>query len=183
MGGDIQAAINASTLVTDVVKVAGYCNVHDLNLSKNLTLQGGWRGDFGAWDPSVYTTTLDAKQLGRVLAVTGTISPLIEGSSITGGYKDFAGGISINTGSPIIQNNTFAGNQTIHGGGGIYISDGDPTIQNNLFTGNQAGGSGGGLYNLWGNPTIQNNTFSSNRSFVSSDGGGGLANGYGSPLI
>jgi len=40
MGDDLQAAVDASTQATDVVKVGGYCRVHDLNLNKTLTLQG-----------------------------------------------------------------------------------------------------------------------------------------------
>ena len=182
IGTDIQAAIDASTLVTDVVKVSGYCNVHDMNLNKTLTIQGGWRGDFAAWDPSVYTTTLDAQQLGRVLAVTGVITPVIEGFFITGGVADTGGGISIDSGSPTIQRNTFTGNQAGKSGGGLFNFDGNPVIQYNTFSNNLATGSyglGGGLYSDQGNPSIQNNLFSGNQANF----GGGLYINTGSPLI
>ena len=110
MGSDLQAAIDASTQTTDMVKVSGYCRVHDLSLNKTLILQGGWSQDFSEWDPAVYTTTLDGQGLGRVIEVNGDVNPTIEGFVITGGSSDHGGGMYNNSGSPIIQNNTFSGN-------------------------------------------------------------------------
>jgi parallel beta-helix repeat protein len=179
MGIDLQAAINASTLPSDVVKVSGYCPVHDLNLNKTLVLQGGWSPDFDQWDPAVYTTTLDGQGLGRVMGIVGSINPIIEGFVFTGGSSDFGGGIFISSDSATIQNNTITGNSATAYGGGIFISSCSPTIQNNTFTRNNAP-TGGGLSNDAGNPIIKNNTFTGNGTGYR---GGGLYNGSGSPTI
>jgi uncharacterized repeat protein (TIGR01451 family) len=173
MGNDLQAAVDTSTQITDVIQVTDYCHVHDLRLNKTLTLQGGWSHDFNEWDPAVYTTTLDGQSLGRVIWVDGVVTPTIEGFIITGGYTNGSGGGTlISSGSPTIQNNTFTGNTAIWGGGGLYNLSGNPTIQNNTFSVN----FGIGLYNGSGNPTIQNNTFSNNSD-------GGVVNDSGSPLV
>jgi len=109
----VQSAVDASAHVTDVVKVAGYCagiNDHGglrqvVYISKTLTLRGGYTTT--NWiepDPAANPTTLDARGQGRVLYVTGDISPTLEGLRITGGD---APGLS---GSP-------GGNA----GGGVYV--------------------------------------------------------------
>jgi uncharacterized repeat protein (TIGR01451 family) len=194
VGDDLQAAINASTHITDVIKVSGYCTQHDLDLNKTLFLQGGWKWDFSEHNPGVYTTTLDAHQLGRVIQVYGNITPTIEDFAITGGYGVEGSGIYIFSGSPTIQNNIFTHNMawgygftllavqgnpliqdntfTDNNGSGLIIYNGNPLIQNNTFMGN----TGHGLRNESGSPTIQNNTFIGN-------GDSGLYNEYGNPTI
>lgn len=197
MGSDLQAGVDASTHSTDVVKVSGYCPVHDLNVNKPLTLQGGWQHDFGVWAPGVYTTTLDGQRLGRVITVTGNITPTIEHFTITGGRTGgFGAGISIPSGNPTIQHNVFVHNSVIYnfagennwngGGGGLYNGSGNPLIQDNIFrdnmVDNMSWSRGGGLLNDSGSPIIQNNTFDGN-SLVYMSGGGGLCNISGNPII
>jgi uncharacterized repeat protein (TIGR01451 family) len=193
MGSAPQAAIDASTQPSDIVKVSGYCPTHDLRLNKTLTLQGGWSRTFDEWAPSLHATTLDGQKIiGRVIFVQGAVSPLIEDLIITGGnVAGSGGGIYIASGSPTIQNNIISGNLAILNGGGIANGSGNPIIQNNIFSTNSAysnypGGFGGGLYNDTGSPTIQNNTFVENYAFVHSGGagsGGGLASNAGNPII
>jgi uncharacterized repeat protein (TIGR01451 family) len=192
MGSDLQAAIDASSQPSDVLKVSGYCIVHDLNLDKTLTLQGGWSRDFSRWDSAMYTTTLDEqKSIGRVIRIEGVVSPLIEGFVIRGGnVSGSGGGVYISSGNPTIQSNAFVENVAILNGGGIYIGSGSPLIQDNTFTDNAAigtysGGFGGAIYNNTGSPTIQNNTFSGNLAhrIDSKSSGGGLANNSGNPNI
>ena len=183
VGTDLQAAINASTQPTDVVRVSGHCLLHDITLDRTLTLQGGWSHDFSVRDTTVHTTTLDAQGMGRVLLVSGDVSPIIEGFVVTGGLADDGGGIYIFNSSPTIQDNTFQGNSAtgLYGyGGGIYISSGSPTIQDNTFQGNSATyGDGGGIYHESGNPTIQDNTFQGNSAAY----GGGIYHESGNPTI
>jgi uncharacterized repeat protein (TIGR01451 family) len=130
--------------------------------------------------------------------VIQTASPLISATQIlTNTGYNYGGGLSNDSGSPTIQNNTFTGNSAYHDycyedmegylvcdyyghGGGVYNDSGSPLIQDNTFTGNLAGDNGGGVYNNSGSPTIQNNTFIGNRAY--SDGGG-VYNDYGSPTI
>jgi RHS repeat-associated protein/uncharacterized repeat protein (TIGR01451 family) len=181
-GSDLQATISASTSPTDVVRVSGRCLVHDVNLDRTLTLQGGWSRDFAVRNTALYITTLDAQRLGRVLSVSGSVSPTIEGFVITGGRWQSpadGGGVYISSGNPTIQNNTFQDNSANYGGG-LYNSSGNPIIQNNTFQDNLAnGGSGGGIANSSGNPIIQNNTFQGN----SANYGGAIAHSFGSPII
>jgi uncharacterized repeat protein (TIGR01451 family) len=187
MGGDIQAAINASTQTADVIKVSGTCQLHDLTLNKTLILQGGWNRDFTERDPLVHNTTLDGRGLGRVIQVEGDVSPTIDGFAITRGVtNDAGGGISITSGSPIVQNNTFTSNYA-GSGGGINIETGSPLIESNVFTGNYAT-TGAGLSNGSGSPVIQNNTFTGNHTYSGGSSpyfgkGGGLYIGSGSPII
>jgi len=184
VGNDVQAAINASADPADVIKVSGACT-GTLTLDKTLTLQGGWRDDFGLRDHRAYTTTLDARWRSRVLTINGTVAPTIDGFAIIRGRSAIGGGIYIGSSSPIIQDNTFAGNLTTGQdnsgrGGGISNYSGSPTIQRNIFNTNSASTYGGGIFNNSGSPIIQNNNFSSNSA---SYGGGGISNFYGSPTI
>jgi len=208
VGNDVQAAINASADPADVIKVSGACT-GTLTLDKTLTLQGGWRDDFGLRDHRAYTTTLDARWRSRVLRINGAVAPTIDGFTIlhgylagsgsgiysdsgnptiqnntfsgnsATGYYGYGGGIYNGSGSPTIQNNTFADNSASSYGGGIYNYSGNPIIQNNAFAGNSASSYGGGIYNYSGTPIIQNNNFSSNSAFQ----GGGIYNGAGNPII
>jgi len=197
MGRDFKGAIADSTQPSDVVKVSGYCHVHDLRLDKILLLQGGWSKDFSQWNPMMYTTTLDGQSLGRVIEVVGFVNPTIEGFVITGGNSEQGSGLYIDSGNPKVQNNIFSGNVAHSFGGGLYNGSGSPIIQGNTFYTNTASYAGGmyngpgnptirnnifsgnsniGLLNINGNPTIQNNTFTGNIGL-------GLSNNHGSPLI
>jgi len=112
--------------------------------------------------------------MGRVIMVTGEITPTIEYFTITGGKIDGSGaGISIPSGSPTIQYNLFVNNQIVELltgldglGSGLYNGTGSPMIQGNSFRNNTihryARNFGGGIYNDSGSPVIQNNTFAGN---------------------
>ena len=90
----VQAAVDASTQPTDVVKVAGTCAgvearaglTQTVYVSKTLTIQGGYTTtNWVTPHPLTLPTTLDARGQGRVFYITGDISPTIEGLRITGG--------------------------------------------------------------------------------------------------
>ncbi len=48
-------------------------------ITQSVTLRGGYNADFSAWDPALYTTTLDAEGTGRVVYAKGAISVTLEG--------------------------------------------------------------------------------------------------------
>lgn len=131
-------------------------------INKTVTLLGGWDGGFTTRDPSIYPTTLDAQRNGRVVYISGNISPTIDGFVITGGNANDQGGA----------------------GGGILSLDASPVIRNNIITNNIADmgstkpwGKGGGIYlsNASASAIISSNRVLSNTASTTYSGlGGGL---------
>ncbi len=133
-------------------------------INETVALLGGWDDGFTTRDPNAYPTTLDAQRNGRVVYIFGSISPTIDGFTITHGN---ANGESIGTGM----------------GGGIYSSNASPIIQNNVIVSNTASisptsGSGGGVYlhAASASALISGNQVLSNTAHSTSwdEGGGGL---------
>lgn len=183
----VQAAVDASTQATDVVKVAGYCAdvgfrdgiTQTVYLSKTLTLQGGWDFSFIQHDMAAYPTTLDAQGKGRGLYITGDINPTIEGLRITGGDAARAGGTSRGGGIYVFYARaTLTANQVLSNaatdGGGMSLYFSDAIVTDNMVIGNTAGEAGGGLHLVWSNSRLSENTVTSN---IAGYGGGLYLNG------
>lgn len=154
----------------DVVKVAGgtytgvdarpRCDVTTTGvvtqvvyISKTVTIRGGYTtANWDSSDPESYPTTLDAHGQGRVLYITGAVSPTIEGLCLTGGNASGFGG------SPW-------GNDA---GGGVYLYLSEVTLANDSINSNMAY-YGGGLYLESSNAALSGNTMYDNRA-VSGDG-------------
>ena len=157
-------------------------------VTRSVILEGGWAVVMHPhagllWDrPSPcepFRTVLDGGQAGRVISITGEITPTIDCFTITGGDAAGLGG------SPGVANKD--------AGGGIYSCDASPIIVNNVITGNHAskttlmtveplgGGAcsrGGGIYLLRAPATavISDNLISHNVADGSGCGhGGGVA--------
>jgi len=156
----VQAAIDASTHPTDVVKVAGRCiltNTHGglaqvVYISKTVTVRGGYTvTNWTTPDPAANPTTLDARGQARVFFITGAgISPTIEGFVITGGHADGpGGGMYVVSATAAIRGNRIVGNTAISGGG-LYLRSSDATLHNNVVADNQGDGLhvGGGTARL-----------------------------------
>jgi uncharacterized repeat protein (TIGR01451 family) len=175
---------------SDVNNYAGLAQV--VYISKTVTIRGGYTTDFAEPpDPVANPTSLHAHSQGRVLYVTGNISPTIEGLDLTGGVSESGGGIH-NEGALTLRNCTIHDNHAAsesallspRRGGGIY-NEGALTLQDCIIHSNYAyggsygyGGSGvgGGIYNgISGIVTIQDTTLREN----SASGGGGLSGGSG----
>jgi fibronectin-binding autotransporter adhesin len=184
----VQAAVDASTQSTDIIKVAGYCsNVNDYGglrqvvyISKTLTLRGGYTiTNWTTPDPVVNPTTLDARGQGRVLYITGSINPTVQGFYITGGDAaglgghpgaDAGGGVYLLSSSAVFSNNIIASNAA-KTGGGLYLSSSSAMLNNNTVVSNATTQDGGGLYLYLSPATLDGNTIISN---TASSGGGGL---------
>jgi hypothetical protein len=93
----VQVAVNDAH-PGDIIKVAEgiYTDVHTATvgrvitqvvyLSKSVTIRGGYTAAFTEPpDSALHPTVLDAQGRGRVLYITGDVSPTIEGLRITGG--------------------------------------------------------------------------------------------------
>ena len=140
--------VSATGLVTQLVYI-----------SKTVTIRGGYSSDFNAWNPMVYSTTLDAQGRGRAIYITGDISPTFEGLHITNGdAANLGGGVVLN------------GNV----GGGMYAISATVFFRHNQVSNNTAVGplsGGGGVYMAYGVAMVSDSTIISNTS----EGGGGLA--------
>ena len=182
----VQAAVDASTQPADVVKVAGLCwgvqaragVTQTVHVSKTLTIRGGYRPDFAAWNPQAYPTTLDARGKGRALYISGDISPRVENLRITGGDaarlggyywgRDAGGGVYVVTATAVLSGCQVSSN-TAQYGGGLYLRLSDSTLQANTFTLNQATEEGGGVYLHYSDAMLNGNTVTSNTAY---SGGG-----------
>jgi len=154
----------ATGTYTDIHYRAGIAQV--VYISKTVTVRGGYTtSNWDAPDPDANPTTLDAQGLGRVLVISGTIAPTVEGLRITGGDATGLGGT------------TWADTD---GGGGVYVYHADPTIAHCYIYSNTATtittnfGCGGGLHLAWSDAVLENNMVVSN---TASSGKGGFGGG------
>ncbi len=168
----VQAAIDAATSPTDVVKISGVCaGVNDYGglaelayLDHSLTLQGGWNSDFTVRDTALYSTTLNALGLGRVIYAHTGVSVTIEGVSLTGGNASQLGGASLNV--------------TEGAGGALYVQYGAATLRDTTIYGNYASttsgdGYGGGIATYNAALTVTNSIIRENVASLNSNGAGG----------
>jgi len=137
---NVQAAVDAAS-DGDVIKVAAgiYTGVQSrpsppgypgssmiaqvVYVSKTVTIRGGYTTAFtDPPDPEANPTTLDAQAQGRVLYITGDISPTIENLRITGGDATSLGGYDA----------------LYDGGGGMYVYTATATISNCVIFSNTA---------------------------------------------
>jgi hypothetical protein len=131
-------------------------------ITKTVTIGGGYTTtNWTTPDPDANPTTLDAEGLGRVMVISGTIIPTIEGLRITRGDatglgggpsgQDTGGGLYV-YGSAVLTE-TLVLTNTAQRGGGLYQHDaaGWVDVTGGRFEGNVANGTvsydgGGGLY-------------------------------------
>ncbi len=188
-----------------------------LVITKSITLDGAW--DAMCVDPSDLTcsftaipcdpgnVTLDALGAGRVISISGNITPTIDCFTITGGdasglggdppANDAGGGIYSQDAAPIIVHNIITGNYGCVGlgctnygrGGGIYLLDAPATavISDNLIANNVADestwGQGGGIMLRDSDAQVLSNTIEYNRAGNSAGYGGGITVKDGTPTI
>jgi uncharacterized repeat protein (TIGR01451 family) len=148
-------------------------------LDKSITIQGGYTTtNWTTPDSEANPTILDALGEGRVIYITGEVSPTIVGLRITGGdatgmggcpdtwrveVGDAGGGIYVISATATILNNQIYSN-TAEQAGGVHFLNYDGTFQGNAVTHNI--GYFGGLCFSCDGANLSNNDFSSN------DGGG-----------
>jgi hypothetical protein len=199
----VQAAIAAASSGNEIRVAAGtYTDIHDCPrddvlatgtvkavacVNKTVTIRGGYNSSFSIHNPAVNITTLNAGGNGRVMYITGAISPTIADLSLTGGdatglggyfyYSptpsgyDAGGGVYIHAAVASLANNRIFSNASPEYGGGVFINNSASQLTGNTISGNTASTGGGGavLYNsdagLSGNHILSN---------TSSNLGGGL---------
>jgi hypothetical protein len=183
--GAVQSALDALDPTSDTVKLAGTCSgvqeqsglMQTVFISRNVTVQGGytptnWRADP---NPALYTTTLDAAGLGRVVYISGTEATL-DGLFITGGEasgaggSDYGGAIRMVDATLVLSNSTLYDNRADYGGG-IYADGGQLSLTGVYIRENTAGAWGGGLY-TWGSRVTADNVEFTENTATTDDGGG-----------
>jgi uncharacterized repeat protein (TIGR01451 family) len=167
----VQSAIDAAE-PGDLIRVAAGRYSEIVNITKTITLQGGYAGP-PAWqrDISVYQTVLDGSQAGAVIQVA-VGDPTIDGFTITGGAADNGGGVYIRNSSPTLSHNIIVSNLAGRYGGGVYIVGVKalPTLENNQAIDNTATHGGGIFIDDHSAPSIVNNVIARNRATVDGDG-------------
>ncbi len=122
---------------------------------------------------------------------------VLEGFTITNGYRYKGGGIFCQGSSPTITNCIIRGNTAYDmmmpgAGAGIYNTNSSPIISNCVISNNTAytdtgstdWSQGGGMFNITSNPTIINCTFTENSAnSVVGAFGGGIFNSSSNPTI
>jgi parallel beta-helix repeat protein len=188
-GEEVHVATGIYTGVQGRPAPPGYFNPPTSNIitqvvyiTKTVTVRGGYKADFSAWNPDLYSTTLDAEGKGRVFAIFGAINPTIEWLNITGGNaaglggdpgRDAAGGIGIIFATATIRNCRIY-NNTAEVAGGVGMGLSGAILSENIIEANTAS-EGGGVGLSYSPVTLIGNTIISNTS--SGDGGGIVTTG------
>ncbi|MBC7264832.1 MAG: right-handed parallel beta-helix repeat-containing protein [Chloroflexi bacterium] len=155
-------------------------------ISKTVTIRGGYSpSNWTTPNPAANPTTLDAQSRGRVLYITGSISPTIEGLRITGGNAaglrggstgvDVGGGVYIITATATLSGSVVFGNTAVYGGG-LSLESSPAMLIDNTIAENTALW-GGGLELAYSPATFCGNVFEGNTAQRS----GGALYAYDSP--
>lgn len=166
------AAVNTLDDAPDIIKVAGYCG-GNFDITKKLTIQGGWNFNMTTLNPTLFPTTIDGGGSNRVIRILGDIAPTVENVTLRGGSasgkgggpsgKDAGGIMYIVAARATISNVRMIGGRAAFGAG-LYVAPlSAPIIKNSIIENGQAGERGGGVYADNSSPeltnvTIQNNT-------------------------
>ena len=193
-GDEIRVAEGTYTGVQNVpsLSTATFTATQIVAITKSVTIQGGYTtANWTTPDPAANSTTLDAQGLGRVMVITGTIAPTVEGLRLTGGDAtglggsrwgyDAGGGLYVYKATAIMNNctvNSSTASAASDGyGGGLYLRYASATLSGNTIISNKAStgghGYGGGLYlHQSHHVTLKDNTISGNTDTTSGNGAG-----------
>ncbi|MHB1295406.1 MAG: right-handed parallel beta-helix repeat-containing protein [Anaerolineae bacterium] len=160
---NVQDAIDAAE-DDDIVEVSGYCagvRTYDDGtrnkleqtaiVTRSVTIEGGFNPeDWDDRDAELFPTTLDARDLGRALVISGTITATIDSMEFTNGKALMGGGVYVIDAQATISNCVVYGNQATgtrftQGGGGIYLDSSASQLIGNRVLDNEAI-RGGGVY-------------------------------------
>jgi hypothetical protein len=194
--GDLRNA--AFTLREGVQVWGGYPASGGDDASRNTaanvtTLSGDFNGDDTVTGSGeTLTITNNAENAYHVVlglnipAKSGTV---LDGLTISGGYADgpgsitvngvsvsrtYGGGMYYNNSSPVLTNVTISGNRANGMGGGICNENASPVLTDVTISGNYAGNTGGGMFNFAAaSPELTNVTISGNYTINT---GGGISN-------
>ncbi len=151
-----------------------------LVITKSIALYGGWDGNAGPGSlvlPGTYTTTLDGEDARRVVYITGTVSPRLDGFTLQNGSvaSDSGGGLFAYNASPVISNCRILNNAAEYGGG-VAFWYGAPTLANSAVMSNTASGTcewrGGGGVHMANSAALVEDSIIQGNSAANAAGGG-----------
>lgn len=149
-----------------------------IDITKGITITGGWNDDFTERDLSLYKTILNAEHQGQVIYISGDITPTLDGLTIVGGYAYQGSGIYALNAHLILTTLVISGNQstggsgTLYGGAGIFLDNADRTvISNTLVVNNSLARNGGGIFLYQADQVLIQNTDVLNNRANGSGGG------------
>ena len=171
----IQAALFKAA-AGDTISVAAGVYVENLQILKNVTLQGADQA----------TTIVDGNAIGSVLTIAEDVTASLSGVTLQNGHLILGAGLKVGARSNVnISNSRITGNAGTGGDNGAILNQGNlkltnVTVSNNVNIGglynvgsaeliggvvsnNQSGGNGGGIYNK-GVLTITGSTLSGNQA-------------------
>ncbi|MFK7802353.1 MAG: hypothetical protein AB8G95_12020, partial [Anaerolineae bacterium] len=163
--------------------------VSQRDLTFNLTILSGDIGGDDITSPDGFVTDINniVGTNASIVVTSNNISSsaVLDGFYITAGdstsFGSTAGGILINSSSPIIRNTTFIGNRGVSGGGLTIRTGSNPSISNVTVKNNHATSRGGGIYIASNsNPILQNVVISENSSLSQ---GGGIYSTNSNPVL
>jgi parallel beta-helix repeat protein len=144
----------ASGVYSDVQARAGISQV--AAISKTVTLRGGYTTtNWTTAYPISQPTTLDAHGEGRVLTISGAISPTVEGLHLTGGDAnglggspsgDSGGGVLVISATLTLSECRILSNSATFGGGLQFYNSPGARLRGNTVGDNSARTQAGGLY-------------------------------------
>ena len=187
--GSVQAAVDAAVPGDEIRVAAGtYTGVsvragltQTVYISKNVSILGGYTiANWTSPDSTANVSALDAQGQGRVLYITGSISPTIEGLHLIGGdaaglgggmgNDDSGGAVYLSQASALIRNCAIV-SSTAYNGGGLYAESTAARLYGNTFAGNSALSYGGGFVLEYSSAKLTSNVIASN---TAGSGGGAL---------
>jgi hypothetical protein len=133
----IQAAITAANH-GDTIRVTIGTYYENVDISKSITLQGGWDSGCvtrGSTNPK--DTIIDGSATDHVVEITGDSTVTLDGLTLTNGHAQKGGGLYVSGASPTLDNVVVTGNvisptgSSSPGwayGGGVYMHDGTITL-------------------------------------------------------
>ena len=188
--GSIGAALIAAQ-DGDTIRVAAGTYIENVVITESVMLEGGWNASFTARDPVAYVTVIrPADPLMAVVTIgaLATITPTLDGFTITGGRSDnHGGGLRLRDSNALIRNNVITDNVGFLLGGGVWVQRGAPRFENNRIENNRSDGlgqfaQGGGIQLEGTQARLMGNVIAGNVVSGTTGNGGGIDIGGGGPV-
>ncbi len=127
-----------------------------LVIDSDLTIEG----------PGAGTLTIDADDASRIFYITGDVTAILSGMTLTDGYATYGGAVYTGSGSDVtLRELTVSGNTASNYGGGVFTGYAESlVIESCTITSNDSGYYGGGVAGYSDRVYIYDTTVSENKA-------------------